>query len=135
MAECEARSYLTIVLLFDVPFQGNTATSGCCSKCWRENQKKEGATTASTAPVLTKPQPVEPVDSAMPDAKSEEEAEQVEAPLQEAPKKKKGKKKLSYKAMMKGMMHAQADEHKAELEKEALRKVTGGGAFQKIEKI
>lgn len=51
-----------------------------------------------------------------------------------APKKKKGKKK-SYKAMMAGMMSTQANSEKAEKEKEALRKVTGGGAFSKVEKI
>ena len=54
----------------------------------------------------------------------------------EAPKKKKkGKKKLSYKSMMAGMMTAPKDATKDEKEIEALKKVTGGGAFSKIDKI
>lgn len=51
------------------------------------------------------------------------------------PKKKKGKKKQSYKSMMAGMLNTQSSAAKAEKEMEALRKVTGGGAFSKIEKI
>ena len=70
-----------------------------------------------------------------PTVKPDEEITEEAVPSGEALKKKKGKKKLSYKAMMKGMMHTQSDEQKAEIEKEALLKVTGGGAFQKIEKI
>lgn len=120
---------------YDVLLQGNPATSGCCSKCWRDNLKKQGASEAAS-PVVKKPQPVEEhLDSPMPDAKPEDEIKPVEAPAAEAPKKKKGKKKLSYKAMMKDMMVAQSADEKAEKEKDALRKVTGGGAFQKIEKI
>jgi hypothetical protein len=114
--------------------QGNPATSGCCSKCWRENQKKAGASAAAASPIVTKHHSVEPDEPSMPDAMLKEEVIQLEAPSADALKKK-GKKKLSYKAMMKGMMHSQGDEVKAEIEKEALLKVTGGGAFQKIEKI
>lgn len=47
--------------------------------------------------------------------------------------KKKGKKK-SYKAMMAGMV-VSSPGRDVEKEKEALRKVTGGGAFSKLEKI
>ena len=54
---------------------------------------------------------------------------------EETPKKKKGNKKQSYKSMIASMMNAQNVPAKAEKEKEALRKVTGGGAFTKIEKI
>jgi len=84
----------------------------------------------------------------MPDAKPVVTESKVEEPEEEeeehgstpgaadaTPKKKKGKKKLSYKNMMAGMMHAQNESQKAEKEKDALRKVTGGGAFTKIEKI
>ena len=63
---------------------------------------------------------------------------QEEAPKMdsEAPKKKKkGKKMLSYKSMMAGMMTAPNSATKDEKEKEALKKVTGGGAFSKIDKI
>jgi predicted ATP-grasp superfamily ATP-dependent carboligase len=45
----------------------------------------------------------------------------------------KKKKKASYKSMMAGMMTSSQKD--IEKEKELLRKVTGGGAFSKIEKI
>lgn len=117
-----------------ISLQGNPATSGCCSKCWREHQKKEGAT-ATTCAVVNTPHRVEPAKVSESDVKPDEDVPEEVVPNAEALKKKKGKKKLSYKAMMKGMMHTQSDEQKAEMEKEALLKVTGGGAFQKIEKI
>jgi hypothetical protein len=44
------------------------------------------------------------------------------------------KKKTSYKSMMASMMKT-TPERDLEKEKEALRKVTGGGAFSKIDKI
>lgn len=50
----------------------------------------------------------------------------------EAPTKKK-KKKTSYKAMMAAMKAS--SERDVEMEKEKLRKVTGGGAFSKVDKI
>lgn len=60
---------------------------------------------------------------------------QVEKQPAATPTKKKGKKKKkSYKAMMAGMMTNSPDRD-VEKEKDALRKVTGGGAFSKIEKI
>lgn len=46
---------------------------------------------------------------------------------------KKNKKKTSYKNLMAGMMSG--TERDLEKEKESLRKVTGGGAFSKIDKI
>lgn len=52
----------------------------------------------------------------------------------EKPKKGKKKKKASYKSMMAGMMNS-ASTKDVEKEKGDLRKVTGGGAFSKIEKI
>jgi len=108
-----------------------------------DKQKKEGADTVAPPP-LKKPQPSEPADAAMPDAKPVEVESEAEEPKEKetegnvaaaAPTKKKGKKKQSYKSMMAGMMHTQCATAKAEKEKEALRRVTGGGAFQKIEKI
>jgi hypothetical protein len=108
-----------------------------------DKQKKEGAAAVAPLPVK-KPQASEPADAAMPNAKpvevesktEEPEEKETEEPVaDETPKKKKGKKKQSYKSMMAGMMHTQSATAKAENEKEALRKVTGGGAFQKIEKI
>lgn len=50
-------------------------------------------------------------------------------------KKRKKKKKTSYKAMMANMTKRTKDEKDIETEKEELRKVTGGGAFSKIERI
>ena len=56
----------------------------------------------------------------------------AEAPVA-APVKKK-KKKANYKNLMAGMMKS-SPERDVEKEKEQLRKVTGGGAFSKIDKI
>jgi hypothetical protein len=109
-----------------------------------ENQKKKGGADAVSPSPVKKPQPSEPDDAAMPEVKpveveikaEENKEKETEEPVADAaPKKKKGKKKLSYKSMMAGIVHTQNAETKAEKEKEALRKVTGGGAFQKIEKI
>jgi hypothetical protein len=47
----------------------------------------------------------------------------------------KKKSKTTYKNMMASMMKQQTPERDVEKEKEALRKVTGGGAFSKIDKI
>ena len=110
--------------------QGNGATDGCCSKCWRDLQKKQ-------APhAVAAPKPAVAV-------KEEEPPQPMEVePLAASPKKedtpaatpvKKKKKKASYKNMMASMM--KGEERDIEKEKEALRKVTGGGAFSKIDKI
>jgi len=45
------------------------------------------------------------------------------------------KKKKSYKSMMAGIMNGSPSSKDAEKEKDSLRKVTGGGAFSKVEKI
>ena len=67
------------------------------------------------------------------DAK-EETAKVAATPATTTPKKRK-KKKASYKSMMAGMMMSSSPTRDIEKEKETLRKVTGGGAFSKIEKI
>lgn len=88
-------------------------------------QKKE-IVKEEAQPVPAEPEPMqidEPVDAV-------EEIIVEKAP--EKPKKK--KKKTSYKAMM-AAMTMQNDDNKAEKEKAKLRKVTGGGAFSKIDKI
>ena len=66
-------------------------------------------------------------------ATEEEEAKPAPKPATTTPKKK--KKKASYKNMMKGMMQSNSPSKDIEQEKESLRKVTGGGAFSKIDKI
>lgn len=48
---------------------------------------------------------------------------------------KKKKKKASYKSMMASMLQSSSPSRDLEQEKESLRKVTGGGAFSKIDKI
>ena len=63
----------------------------------------------------------------------EEEAKPAPKPATTTPKKK--KKKASYKNMMKGMMQSNSPSKDIDKEKESLRKVTGGGAFSKIDKI
>lgn len=59
-------------------------------------------------------------------------SDEPEKPVSNAAKKK-GKKK-SYKSMMAGLMNT-TPSRDLEKEKEALRQVTGGGAFSKIDKI
>lgn len=124
-------------------FFGSAATGGCCSKCWRDNQKKE-CMEAKPLPRVEKSQAPQPMDASTSTSESkldEEETKMIEPTGievktdEETPKKQKGKKKQSYKSMMASMMHTQNTPAKAEKEKEALRKVTGGGAFTKIEKI
>jgi len=53
--------------------------------------------------------------------------------VKKSPKKK--KKKSSYKSMMAGMTQRNKDSVSIEKEKADLRKVTGGGAFTKVDKI
>jgi hypothetical protein len=125
---------------FFLEFQGNPATAGCCSKCWRDAQKKNGGDRPKP---VKKAEPVAVVDEPMSDALpsieelKEPEESQLEAETQSTstpPKKKESKKKASYKSMMAGMMISSPTKN-VEKEKEALRKVTGGGAFSKIDKI
>jgi hypothetical protein len=121
--------------------QGNSATGDCCSKCWRDKQKKEGLIDVSPAPpqfkVSAEPMEIVADTSATMDVDAEprqEEEVQVEPMAEDTPKKRK-KKKPSYKNMMATMMRSGSPTRDIEKEKEDLRKVTGGGAFSKIEKI
>lgn len=138
-------------------FFGSATTGDCCSKCFRELQKKQGVS-AEPAPALmqhqhqqqpaamqteeaaAKPEPMD-VDEilcckpAASPAKTEDAPTTTTAAATAAPVAKKKKKKTSYKSMMAGMMKASSPERKVETEKEKLRNVTGGGAFSKIDKI
>lgn len=120
------------LFLFVAMIQGSGATGDCCSKCWNEKQKKEGA--ASIAPaeikksmnvIAEEPSPMEV------EAVVEEQMEEVPA---EGPKKRK-KKKASYKNMMAGITQGTPGSKDIEQERERLRQVTGGGVFSKIDKI
>ena len=126
-------------------FFGNSATKNCCSKCWREAQKKNES---SSNNVETAPTPME-VDTPVPPQPNHPEAapapvapvitQKAAAPAAEetvqAPVLKKKKKKTSYKSMMANMTKRTKDEKDIELEKERLRNVTGGGTFSKVDKI
>ncbi len=94
-----------------------------------------------TAPApAAEPAPMESVADEEPTPMEVETKPQEPAPQQESvaaattPKKRK-KKKASYKNMMKGIVQSSSPSKDIEQEKEGLRKVTGGGAFSKIDKI
>jgi hypothetical protein len=100
-------------------------------------QKKQGLDIAPSEQAKAEPEPMEvtPIEQPM----EVDEPPQVESPVEEpnmteAPKKKK-KKKASYKALMAGVLQSSSPTRDVEKEKEGLRKVTGGGAFSKVEKI
>ena len=123
--------------------QGSNATGGCCSKCWREQQKKNGEAAETEPTPAAKPMETEPESAPTPMEVDEKPAEPTKevavakaaaAPATTTPKKRK-KKKASYKNMMSGMMKSGSPSRDIEKEKETLRKVTGGGAFSKIDKI
>mmetsp|Transcript_25207 Transcript_25207/g.47850 ORF Transcript_25207/g.47850 Transcript_25207/m.47850 type:complete len:143 (+) Transcript_25207:168-596(+) len=119
-------------------FFGSGATADCCSKCWRENMKKQGEAAAAVAPVAG-PEPPVPVVASEPepmdvDFTEAEPVEVMETPAVASAPAKKKKKKASYKSLMAGMMKT-SPERDIEKEKEQLRKVTGGGEFSKIDKI
>ncbi|KAL7438403.1 hypothetical protein ACHAXM_006193 [Skeletonema potamos] len=123
------------------PALGSNATGDCCSKCYNEILKKEGGSTA-TQPTTPSPAPVAVVTSApintatttpVVEALTVTNAN-IETAVAEPEKKKKKKKKMSYKNMMAGMLE-QSGPRDVEMEKEGIKKVTGGGAFSKIDKI
>ena len=58
----------------------------------------------------------------------------VDSTAAASPMKKKKKKKASYKNMLAGMMEGSGPRDAAK-EKESIQKVTGGGAFGKVDKI
>ena len=134
------------------PTQGSNATGDCCSKCWSSLKPENVPAVVTTTTV------VELTGKAEADVKEEENVMETEAPpsapstneatyniksLEDTqttvvdspattPAKKK-KKKTSYKSMMAGMLEEKTRD--IEKEKEKLRGVTGGGTFQKIDKI
>ncbi|GKY93910.1 hypothetical protein MPSEU_000357900 [Mayamaea pseudoterrestris] len=122
-------------------FFGSSAFGDCCSKCFIEMQKKQGIVQASMQPQLAAvaEEPKQPEPSAETQPMEVDEPVVLEAPVVEpvpaaADGQTKKKKKTSYKNMLKDMMKSSPDRD-IEKEKEQLRQVTGGGQFQKIEKI
>jgi len=116
---------------------GSGATGDCCSKCWLSAQKKQGVTQSGQqyCVEVAKPMEVSPREEPTPmDIEDTKQIEASEEGNQTTPKKRK-KKKASYKDMMAAMTKPQSPSPDIEKEKESLRKVVGGGVFQKIEKI
>jgi hypothetical protein len=107
----------------------------CCSKCWNSKQPKKPESAPVPAPAAAKaikePVAEEPTPMDVEPVLEEHEVMMESTP---APTLKKKKKKTSYKNMMAGVLKC-SPERDVEKEKELLRKVTGGGAFSKIEKI
>ena len=86
--------------------------------------------------VVAKPEPMDVVVAAPDEQQSESKTEEAvtEAEKQTSPVKKKKKKKKGYKNLLADMMKESGDRD-AEKEKDTIKKVTGGGAFVKIDKI
>jgi hypothetical protein len=136
-----SRQTIILTSMFLSFLKGNAATGGCCSKCFREAQKKEEDKLVTAEPAA-KSEPIDMLIEEQPAAMEVDEESPVEEespvvdekPFVEAPKKRK-KKKASYKNMMAGITMSATPTRDIEKEKEGLRKVTGGGAFSKIDKI
>jgi len=125
-------------------FFGNNATGDCCSKCWGQLKAKNGEISESDKPQIC--QTADPISSAQEQVQKESPAPmEVDVPVSSQspiktsaptkPKKKKKKKKTSYKDMMSSMLQGSGESRDIEKEKQALHKVTGGGAFSKIDRI
>merc|ERR1711862_1003093 len=134
-------------------FFGSNANGDLCSKCWNDKQAREGKIKKAAAPVATSP-PV--INQTSQSQQQEVKTDSVSnAPTtkvsfitedNDAAKKppavtttttavKKKKKKSSYKNMMAGIVQNNIPERSIDKEKDGIRKVTGGGAFSKIDKI
>lgn len=132
--------------------QGSNATGDCCSKCWNETQKKKNSTaavpsedtSAATAASsvthdiigTTRNQdmgmsPSDPISNESIPTETNNTVKEVQTPIL-----KKKKKKASYKDMMASYTSKRKSNADIEKEKElTIQKVTGGGAFCKIDKI
>jgi hypothetical protein len=126
-------------------FFGSNATGDCCSKCYNDMIKKEGVAAAAPAPAAVTQQPPAaaspaptPTATTSPTPMEVDEPAATAAPVAKpaaapSPTKKK-KKKKGYKNLLAGMMEGSGTRD-AEKEKDTIKKVTGGGAFVKIDKI
>jgi len=146
-------------------FFGNAATGGFCSKCWSDAQKTKSAASSpspSCTKIVEKVAPltVKVNSASTADVKATKESSTktpkssatvpsettiTETPVvtasapaaaANAPVKKKKKKKTSYKNMMASMLKEKSNPSEKDSAKDdAIRKVTGGGTFSKIERI
>jgi len=138
-------------------FFGSNATGNMCSKCFNRIQKankKEGGGSVTIATQAPKPMEIDtPQPTPSPvtgstdtvalsgdtvkfsDSVSSPGNKEVAMLAPSASLKKKKKKKQSYKSMMASMTQNTKSAADIQKEKENLRKVTGGGAFLKIDKI
>lgn len=121
-------------------FFGSNATGDCCSKCWGQLKAKDG----QSSPSDTSCQVIDTTAESTPAPEQTPSPMQIDEPtitaqspvkcVPVAPKKKsKKKKKTSYKDMMSSITQGSGKD--IQQEKEAIKKVTGGGAFSKIDKI
>jgi len=121
-------------------FFGSKASSEYCSKCWGLLQKSNGGLNESCCKVINEKPKIESGEDDTTPGKVIVETSKTTAPAKatstDTPKKsskKKKKKAPSYKDMMAGI--TKGTERNVDEEKKAIRKVTGGGAFSKIDKI
>mmetsp|Transcript_17033 Transcript_17033/g.29323 ORF Transcript_17033/g.29323 Transcript_17033/m.29323 type:complete len:147 (+) Transcript_17033:133-573(+) len=125
-------------------FFGSNATGDCCSRCWATIKPKDDATNKkgsdddSNSPAKKiqndSSELVAPSALGMDKPSSTDTTATTNTADPPSPAKKK-KKKASYKSMMAGMLEGNSKTRDVEKEKEKLKKVTGGGQFQKIDKI
>ncbi|KAL7535794.1 hypothetical protein ACHAWF_005272 [Thalassiosira exigua] len=137
-------------------FFGSNATGDCCSRCWASIKPKENATTmagkggnsgesekAKTEAVKSTGKPQSDSTATGKSSRGKEGTAKptsladVDTPATSDPPTpaRKKKKKTSYKSMMAGMVEGEKAPRDVEKEKEKLKAVTGGGHFQKIDKI
>jgi len=134
--------------------QGSSTSGDCCSKCWREKTKEEeksnaDAVVSTNASMDVKKSPISETSKILQKSEVKETRQKLDfessktvvaatptskAKVEKKPPKKK-KTKLSYKNMLTGMLKPSKKHRDVEGEKQALRKVTGGGAFTKVDKI
>lgn len=106
----------------------------CNSATESETSTPMEVDTVQCSPVSVDTPVVAESSSATPALSVAETPMETTAPVaKKSPKKK--KKKSSYKSMMAGMTQRNKDSSSIEKEKADLRKVTGGGAFTKVDKI
>eukprot|EP00816_Leptocylindrus_hargravesii_P013478 CAMPEP_0196826024 /NCGR_PEP_ID=MMETSP1362-20130617/93397_1 /TAXON_ID=163516 /ORGANISM="Leptocylindrus danicus, Strain CCMP1856" /LENGTH=155 /DNA_ID=CAMNT_0042206553 /DNA_START=480 /DNA_END=947 /DNA_ORIENTATION=+ len=135
-------------------FFGSSTSGDCCSKCWREKTKEEeksnaDAVVSTNASMDVKKSPISETSKILQKSEVKETRQKLDfetsktvvvatpnskAKVEKKPPKKK-KTKLSYKNMLTGMLKPSKKHRDVEAEKQALRKVTGGGAFTKVDKI